>query len=336
MRYAYCLNNPLKYTDPSGEWWTWLVGGIIGGVANVISNWDDIDGDFVKFNQYAFVGCVAGSTSVWLAEQEVGLPAIGMVSGWIIGTGNAYIQGARGGDVMEAGAQGALWGGVSGFAMMGLAPLINEFFNIPWTTDYSGSPSNGYEVSLGEAISRFTGRSVSDYIAQQGMANAEVILTSYQLGYLIDVYRFAESYNTTISTFTASGPGSQSVTGYFLEPAGPSTTISGLDRRIPAGTYNISPYSSRKFNNVYIISNEQVPESRRILIHSGNYGDDTSGCLLPGSSYYNVGSKGILKSNYAVRRSRYKLNQLRQLLGSHQATLIIHDIPPIYNYTIGL
>ncbi|MFT3740239.1 MAG: RHS repeat-associated core domain-containing protein [Breznakibacter sp.] len=33
-RYAYCLNNPLKYTDPSGEkWWHWLLGDVFTGGA---------------------------------------------------------------------------------------------------------------------------------------------------------------------------------------------------------------------------------------------------------------------------------------------------------------
>ena len=31
-RYSYCLNNPLKYTDPTGEkWWHWLLGDILTG-----------------------------------------------------------------------------------------------------------------------------------------------------------------------------------------------------------------------------------------------------------------------------------------------------------------
>lgn len=33
-RYAYCLNNPLIYTDPSGEkvkWWQWLIGDVVSG-----------------------------------------------------------------------------------------------------------------------------------------------------------------------------------------------------------------------------------------------------------------------------------------------------------------
>lgn len=32
-RYSYCLNNPLKFTDPSGEkWWHWVAGGTLLGI----------------------------------------------------------------------------------------------------------------------------------------------------------------------------------------------------------------------------------------------------------------------------------------------------------------
>ena len=34
-RYAYCMNNPLKYTDPDGEWAHLLIGALIGGVVNL-------------------------------------------------------------------------------------------------------------------------------------------------------------------------------------------------------------------------------------------------------------------------------------------------------------
>ena len=36
-RYTYVLNNPLKYTDPSGEkWWHWLLGEILtGGMVSI-------------------------------------------------------------------------------------------------------------------------------------------------------------------------------------------------------------------------------------------------------------------------------------------------------------
>jgi len=46
-RYSYCLNNPLIYTDPDGEWIELLISGLIGGVSNLITNWRNID-NFVE------------------------------------------------------------------------------------------------------------------------------------------------------------------------------------------------------------------------------------------------------------------------------------------------
>ena len=43
-RYAYCLNNPLKYTDPDGELWNIVIGAVIGGGLNLWMNWDNCDG----------------------------------------------------------------------------------------------------------------------------------------------------------------------------------------------------------------------------------------------------------------------------------------------------
>nr|MBP8603300.1 hypothetical protein [Bacteroidaceae bacterium] len=43
-RYAYCLNNPLKYTDPDGEWVHIVVGAVVGGVVNLAMNWNNCDG----------------------------------------------------------------------------------------------------------------------------------------------------------------------------------------------------------------------------------------------------------------------------------------------------
>ena len=37
-RYSYCMNNPLKYTDPSGEFWHLIIGGLIGGITNWLAN----------------------------------------------------------------------------------------------------------------------------------------------------------------------------------------------------------------------------------------------------------------------------------------------------------
>ncbi len=95
----------------------------------------------------------------------------------------------------------------------------------------------------------------------------------------------------TISTFSIEGT---DIKGYILEPIGDSTTVSGLDQRIPVGEYNLQWHVSKKYNkgkykDKYLkngfpkLYNENVPASRAILIHRGNSGAHTLGCLLPGT-----------------------------------------------------
>lgn len=42
-RYSYCLNNPLKYNDPTGEWVESVLLGIVFGASNVVFNAEQID-----------------------------------------------------------------------------------------------------------------------------------------------------------------------------------------------------------------------------------------------------------------------------------------------------
>lgn len=112
---------------------------------------------------------------------------------------------------------------------------------------------------------------------------------------------------STISTFSTEDG---SVKGYMLEPAGPSTTKSGLDRRIPAGEYDVVPHSSADYPNAYRLHNSQVPDNRGILIHSGNSPGQTKGCLMPGSTRGTnwVGNSGPTKRtlyNYIFRYQNY-------------------------------
>jgi len=163
-RFTYCLNNPLKYTDPSGEnWWNWLTAGIVGGVLNVINNWDNIDGDFIKFNQYAFAGCLAGSTASFLSEQGISAPLVSTAAGWILNECNAYIGGGNFKECTTAGAQGAAsgfvggsiggsigggWGSLAGGAASNLTGQLlsngGNFNDINWTSvGLSGASSFG-------------------------------------------------------------------------------------------------------------------------------------------------------------------------------------------------
>lgn len=74
-RYSYCLNNPLRYKDPSGEWIEELITGLVGGVTNLIVQYemgyvdDFIDGCAAfgaGFVNGAFRGCF--SESSWIVN----------------------------------------------------------------------------------------------------------------------------------------------------------------------------------------------------------------------------------------------------------------------------
>ena len=120
---------------------------------------------------------------------------------------------------------------------------------------------------------------------------------------LIIQNRIEEGDDYTISEFyTISG--GQDVNGYMLEPAGPSTSVANIDRRIPEGVYNIESYSSNKYPNNFLLYNEDVSKDRKILYHVRNDGVDTKGCVLPGS----------IKGNDAVYNSKKKFRELRTFI----------------------
>lgn len=78
--------------------------------------------------------------------------------------------------------------------------------------------------------------------------------------------------------------------GFSLEPAGSDEIRSGLDKRVPQGFYNATFEYSPRFNrNLPVFFNEKVSKSRRILIHAGNDGGDTSGCIVVGNEWVSSG-----------------------------------------------
>lgn len=85
-RYSYCLNNPLKYTDPTGEWVESVVFGVVGGATNLLFNAKNID----SFGEAALLfgaGFVKGFLTEytmgqsWLLQVGVGAVGEGLVAG---------------------------------------------------------------------------------------------------------------------------------------------------------------------------------------------------------------------------------------------------------------
>lgn len=113
----------------------------------------------------------------------------------------------------------------------------------------------------------------------------------------IRLVRKWETKKSTIGEFTIDG---SEIKGFILEEKGPDTTISGIEQRIPIGTYNLAWHNGTKIKKGLKVYNSDVSKDRAILIHSGNTANDTEGCLLPGST----------RSVDFVGNSKNKLNEI--------------------------
>ena len=130
-RYSYCINNPLKYKDPNGEWFGiddaigFLIGGIVNLTVNLIQgNIDNIGEGLAAFG--------AGGASGTLALYG---PAGWAAGGAIVGGTNAWVSGAKGwGDILQ-GAGVGIFSGVAGgaigqWAAQGLGNVVVQGLNI--------------------------------------------------------------------------------------------------------------------------------------------------------------------------------------------------------------
>ena len=156
-RYSYCLNNPLQYTDPSGEFWHLIVGAAIGGFLNVVLNANNIENCWQGL-AYFGIGAVAGALSAgvgagistafagvgfsagfcgtssatvtgFLASASVGA-ASAATNGLITSTGNAWLQGSSFGDGLLKGVKtsaiSGLVGGLTSGVIGGFDAVLNN------------------------------------------------------------------------------------------------------------------------------------------------------------------------------------------------------------------
>lgn len=191
-RYAYCLNNPLKYTDPDGEFWNLVIGAAIGGIANLASNWGKID-TFGEGLAYFGIGAVAGALSAGVgagvssligggtfgagflgttaaksavtsfASGSVIGASSGLTGGFVTGVGNSWMQGANFGQGLWAGAKagvkGAFWGAIGGGLVGGVdASLHGRDF---WSGDVVKTVHRNYPMG-------------SDYQQQPGSGDCAI------------------------------------------------------------------------------------------------------------------------------------------------------------------
>ena len=207
---------------------------------------------------------------------------------------------------------------------------VNEGVNVAQVTDAEkGSVQNPYTVAELETMLE-AGTWQGGYVESVGSVAGEDmsmydevlnILYEYarnnpSTGPCVRVSTSRTGYGTssTLSVYLATaydGQGNiiKQTTGYFLEPVvdGDHNTTEGSDTANPAGEYDIVPSTFHGNSGYYEISG--VEGRTRILIHPGNTGENTTGCLLPGTNYnYNEEN-----NEYTVSDSTSKFRELRNM-----------------------
>jgi RHS repeat-associated protein len=157
-RYSYCLNNPLVYTDPSGEFVHLIIGAVIGGTINWMAHgaefsWKGLGyfgigaavgaigagvgvgiqtasagaafgAGFVGSSQGISTIISVGYTSSFVTGAAVGAGA-GFAGGFTTGFGNGLMGGQNFGQALWSGTKSGIIGGLSGAAIGGLTNGIS-------------------------------------------------------------------------------------------------------------------------------------------------------------------------------------------------------------------
>jgi RHS repeat-associated protein len=114
-RYSYCVNNPLIYTDPSGEiaWFALvIIGALMGGMMGVMNAEMNNKPWHQGLLWGSFIGAATGYLSTFAPTNWIGSTLYGAGLGASSGAGMAY---ATGDNVKQAAISGAIIGGITGF-----------------------------------------------------------------------------------------------------------------------------------------------------------------------------------------------------------------------------
>ena len=228
-RYSYCVNNPFKYTDPSGEWFLIddLIAGAIGGIVNVVSNIGNIKNIGHAFSLFG-VGAAAGVTTIYAG------PTVG---GGVLGVGNSIInQGfTNGWNNISFGqvAMDGLMGGMMAFAGSKVSGFISP--HVGQLTSGLGGPAvqqmalqgvtgyaTGFTLTTGVAL--LNGESLEDALSQGNQGGLMGLATGTISGLATGI---RQAHQQKLNPWTGKSITSTNVESLINEATGVTTLTDG-------------------------------------------------------------------------------------------------------------
>ena len=276
-RYSYALNNPLKYTDPSGEYVQFIIGAVIGGFTGYI------------------VGRQAGATGgkLW-AYIGIGAAA-GALSGGIGG-----------------GVNSALAGGSFGAGFVGTSTVAATGFAAGAVTGGAVGVTNG--LITGTGYGWLGGQSFGDAFFNQGLDQAwKQGLSGAAIGGVlggIDATRRSRDFWTgdgntgqeeLVSTIEGKITRGRSASDYNNDPNFNSTNWSRVDVQT-----NPNASTSQNPDGTWNVQVDKIPNKYSSV---NNVANNNGGRRIPGSENYSRGllGKGTYSANFTQRPTQIGL-----------------------------
>ena len=228
-RYSYCLNNPLVYVDEDGEFWHIVIGAIIGGVGNLIANWNHSSGFWEHFTSFlvgAGAGAATAATGGAAGATWSGIAGVSAAGSAVVGTTNSVI--AQTGTNFEGfnkvdwglAAQSGAIGGVAGFAggsagywAANASTLVNNVSSpILRSAIVSPLAAGAGHVAGGTTANLFAGQNLGDAFANSFNGIGSSMIVGGAMGVASTV---AVSYANNVNPWTGKELESNNTTDFF-------------------------------------------------------------------------------------------------------------------------
>lgn len=212
-RYAYCYNNPTRYTDPDGEYVHIIIGAVIGGIVNVWTNQDSCEGVgevMAAFGAGALAGglgaVTGGAAWVSIASATIGGATLSGVNSLIEQTGKGFSGQVNWKDVGKEALGGAISSGVSAGLSSALSGFISNGVSNAMSTRYpnvnmpiiESGIANLVGTAVGDGFGTFAGEWLISGSYQQARSEAlNAAAWGGASGFLnATIGGFIENYNT--------------------------------------------------------------------------------------------------------------------------------------------